>query len=107
MPIVQGLKHWVPLFDKYSLTVAFENHIHSMKRTKPMRGSKVDEQGTVYVGDGQWGTPDVEEELDGEDQLFEVKRKANHVWLVEISDTNATVTAYSSSTGEIIDQFLI
>lgn len=107
MPIVQGLKHWVPLFDKYSLTVAFENHIHSMKRTKPMRGSKVDELGTVYVGDGQWGTPDVEEELDGEDQLFEVKRKANHVWLVEISDTNTTVTAYSSSTGEIIDQFLI
>ena len=105
MPVVQGLKHWVPLFDEHALTVAFENHIHAMKRTKPLRGSRVEDKGTVYVGDGQWGTPGLPEELDAEDQLFEVKRKENHVWLVEISEFNATVSAYSSQSGTIIDHF--
>ena len=105
MPVVQGLYHWVPLFDYYSLSVGFENHIHSLKRTKPLKGSRIVDKGTVYVGDGQWGTPDIEHELDGVEDWMEVKKKENHFWLVEISATNASVTAYSGRTGEVLDQF--
>lgn len=34
-----ALFHWVPNFDKYKVMTAFENHVHSFKRTKPLVGS--------------------------------------------------------------------
>ena len=34
---------------------AFENHVHSFKRTKPLIGSTYSENGTIYVGDGAYG----------------------------------------------------
>lgn len=51
-------KYWVPLFDKYNVTVAFENHAHSLKRTYPLRDNKRAETGTLYIGDGAWGAID-------------------------------------------------
>lgn len=47
--------HWSPLFDKYGVKIAFENHDHAFKRTHPLRANKVDATGTVYLGDGAWG----------------------------------------------------
>lgn len=32
---------WGPVFDKYSLTVALENHDHDYKRTKPLKNGEV------------------------------------------------------------------
>jgi len=51
----EGKKHWTPLFDKYNVTIAFENHLHLYKRTKPVRDNKVDPDGVTYFGDGAWG----------------------------------------------------
>jgi hypothetical protein len=34
----QGRKHWQPLFDRYELMAAFENHDHVFKRSHPIRG---------------------------------------------------------------------
>ena len=51
-------KYWVPIFDKYNVTVAFENHAHSLKRTYPLRDNKKSETGTLYIGDGAWGAID-------------------------------------------------
>lgn len=48
--------HWVPLFEKYGVKIAFENHDHTYKRTYPILQEKVDQKGIVYVGDGSWGT---------------------------------------------------
>lgn len=50
-------KYWGPLFEKYGVYVAFENHDHVYKRTYPIRaGKKVSkEEGIVYLGDGSWG----------------------------------------------------
>lgn len=53
----RGIKYWEPSFDKYNLTVGFENHCHAYKRTKPIRNNAVAESGTVYLGDGAWGVP--------------------------------------------------
>jgi hypothetical protein len=47
--------HWSPLFDKYEVKLAFENHDHCFKRTHPIRAGKVDPKGTIYLGDGAWG----------------------------------------------------
>mmetsp|Transcript_22586 Transcript_22586/g.25114 ORF Transcript_22586/g.25114 Transcript_22586/m.25114 type:complete len:130 (+) Transcript_22586:956-1345(+) len=51
----EGRSIWVPLFDKHQLTMSFENHVHGFKRTKPLKGGKVEQGGTVYIGDGSWG----------------------------------------------------
>ncbi|NIP84525.1 MAG: metallophosphoesterase, partial [Planctomycetales bacterium] len=49
-------QHWVPLFEKYKLTAAFENDHHTYKRTHPLRQNKIDhQQGVLYLGDGAWG----------------------------------------------------
>jgi acid phosphatase type 7 len=48
-------EHWCPLFDKYGVNLAFENHDHTFKRTHPIRAGKIDPRGVVYLGDGAWG----------------------------------------------------
>ena len=50
----KGRKYWQPLFDRYNLTAAFENHDHTLKRTFPIQGPRIG-LGTVYIGDGCWG----------------------------------------------------
>ena len=55
-PISQSMrKHWTPLFDKYGLDAAFENDHHVYKRSKLIKGGKVHDSGTLYIGDGAWG----------------------------------------------------
>ena len=46
---------WVPEFDAAALDAAFEHHVHTMKRTRPMRSSEYDPSGVTYLGDGNWG----------------------------------------------------
>ncbi|MBK9387680.1 MAG: metallophosphoesterase family protein [Planctomycetes bacterium] len=50
-----GRQHWMPLFERHGLEVAFENHDHSYKRTPPLRGGAPAERGVVYLGDGCFG----------------------------------------------------
>lgn len=47
--------HWVPLFEKWKLDVAFEHHDHTYKRTHPILENKRHSEGVVYLGDGAWG----------------------------------------------------
>lgn len=48
--------HWVPLFDKSTVKLVFENHDHTYKRTYPIKNNTIDQDGIVYIGDGSWGT---------------------------------------------------
>lgn len=48
-------EHWVPLFEKYGIRVAFEHHDHAYKRTVPILNGAESEAGIVYIGDGAWG----------------------------------------------------
>jgi len=48
-------RHWVPIFDKEYLDLAFEHNDHAYKRTYPLRSNKVDPTGVIYIGDGAWG----------------------------------------------------
>lgn len=47
--------HWVPLFERYGVDVAFENDHHVYKRTQPIREGAVARDGVTYMGDGSWG----------------------------------------------------
>ncbi len=48
-------EHWVPLFERYGVRLAFEHHDHTYKRTVPIRREQKDPSGIVYIGDGAWG----------------------------------------------------
>ena len=52
----RGLKHWVPLFEKYQIDMAFESDGHVLKRTLPIYKKKHNPtKGIVYVGEGGLG----------------------------------------------------
>lgn len=52
---VRVREHWAPLFERYGVRVAFENHDHAYKRTFPMRGGQRSADGVIFMGDGCWG----------------------------------------------------
>ncbi len=75
-----GRQYWQPLFDRYRLTVAFENHDHVLKRTPRMRNGVGDPLGTLYLGDGCFGRPT--HRLRERDYLA-FSRQVRHFWLVD------------------------
>lgn len=100
---VAGRLFWLSLFDKYELTTAFENHDHTMKRTKPLRDNKVAaniNEGTLYLGDGCWGKSgrDVREEW-----YLEKAISSQHAWFVEVGKKEIQYKAIDHR-GQIIDQ---
>ena len=85
-PISKSMrKHWVPLFDEFSLDAAFENDHHVYKRSKLMKGDKTDPAGTLYIGDGAWG---VNTRKPGAKEYWYVEKfePTRHVIEVEIKD---------------------
>lgn len=87
---------WAPLFDQYGLRVGFEHHDHVAKRTKPIKGNKVAESGTVYIGDGAMGreSRDVDRELRWYDAM-EVSEV--HCWIVDVSNAGVKLEAIDRS----------
>ena len=55
---------WVPLFERYNVDLVCEADGHCIKRTAPIRRSKIDPTGVVYIGEGGLGvgqrTPDAD-----------------------------------------------
>ena len=98
-----GRKHWVPLFDRYKLNAAFENHYHTFKRTKPLRNNQVDPNGTVYLGDGCWGRPPrkIKTQKSWYDEVLARKR---HVWLVDVKGSTVLYRAMDPH-GKIFDSY--
>ena len=95
--------YWCPLFDKYRLPAAFENHNHAYKRTFPIRGNKVDDSGVIYLGDGCWGAlPRVTKNA----WYLEKHERKNNAFLIELTPTSAKIEAVGLQ-GEIIDSLQI
>ena len=99
----EGKKHWVPLFDKYGVTMSFENHIHGFKRTKFLKNGIPDEKGTVYLGDGSWGPLVSSCSLVNQDIIVK-SGILNHVWVIKIDGNNISTVAYDEN-GSILDSF--
>lgn len=98
-------KFWVPSFDAYHLTAAFENHEHSYKRTHPLKGGRIDTAGVIYIGDGGWGV-DKPRRPRGLEQKWYLSHVAplRHFLFVVVEQEKQTVTAISPE-GATIDQF--
>lgn len=103
-----GREHWQPLFDRYRLTTAFEHHDHAFKRTHPIRGKKIDQDGTLYLGDGSWGRgPRM---LRGPKRTHLARRwyldrleSKGHVWRVDVRMDSVVYSAVDAS-GEVFDR---
>lgn len=98
-------KHWVPSFEAYRLTAAFENHEHAYKRTHPLRGGEVSPHGVVYIGDGGWGVkkPRRPRHVDKKPYLAKTA-SARHFLLVDVHQEHQTVRAIDSD-GNTVDSF--
>ena len=100
---VRGRQFWVPLFDQYHLTLALENHDHVFKRTFPLKGGKVVEngKGTVYLGDGCWGrTPRTVTAK----HWYHVKASpTNHFWVLTQKDAGLLCEAVGLD-GKVFDK---
>ena len=97
-------RHWVPLFQRYSLHAAFENHEHAYKRTHPLIDDSEHPDGVVYFGDGSWGAkPRIPKNPRRTSYLAKTKCCRQFI-LVEISNENRSYKAITNE-GEIVDTF--
>lgn len=98
-------KYWVPAFDAYHLTAAFENHEHAYKRTHPLLNDKRDAHGVVYIGDGGWGVKKPRKPRRVDEKLFLAKTESvGHFLVVDVEKEKQTVRAIDAD-GKEIDSF--
>lgn len=99
-----GRTHWLPLFDRYALTVAFENHDHVFKRSKPLRGNEVNPAGTLYLGDGNAGVMPRKPNTDL--WYLEKSGRDSHFWVVETTPERMRFEAVNIR-GEVFDEVTV
>ncbi len=98
-----GRKAWLPIFDRYHLTTAFEHHDHAFKRTQLLRENQYDPHGTLYLGDGCWGMP--ARKVDAELRWYEVKTASlQHFWCVDVGRRRVEYRAVNK-TGQVFDVY--
>lgn len=96
-------KYWVPIFDQFELSAAFEHHDHAYKRTYPLRNGKIDPAGVLYIGDGAWGIakPRVPKE-----RWYLAKTASAQYVLVVTLDGDSRYFKAIDSMGNIIDEYI-
>ncbi|KAM9986131.1 hypothetical protein ACTFIZ_004417 [Dictyostelium cf. discoideum] len=80
---------WGPVFDKYNLTVGYENHYHLYKRSKQLVNGLEHPNGTLYIGDGSWGVETTMKLRDYD--YLEVYGRIQHVIHSMVNSHNSTV----------------
>ncbi len=98
-----GRQHWGPLFDKHGLTVAFENHDHTHKRTPLLKANAVSPEGTLYIGDGCWGR-EPRPTTEGGRWYLERASSVAHFWCVDV-DASGLVYRAIDPRGRVFDVF--
>lgn len=97
--------HWVPVFDQYRLTAAFENHDHDYKRTFRLRHGKLDPSGVQYIGDGAWGVDKPREVRQRKEKWYLMRTaQERHFIMVVLHGDKRHVTAITGE-GKVLDQF--
>lgn len=97
-------RYFVPLFEKYHLTAAFENHDHTFKRTHLIREGKVDPDGVLYMGDGSWGVENPRQPRTPKQSWYIAKSaKVQQVLLVTVNKEGNLYESYDFQ-GELVDR---
>ncbi len=91
---------WSPIFEKYRLRLAFENHNHAYKRTYPLKEDQFDPEGVIYMGDGCWGVAPRKTRSN----LWYVEKKASkNCCTLIVADTARCAIEVFDIGGKIID----
>ena len=98
-------RHWTPIFERFRLHVAFENHDHAYKRTYPLVEGDVHPLGVVYLGDGSWGAqPRIPKSADHSNYLA---KTASARQFIKVTVANDRREFWSiTSEGKIIDHYV-
>jgi len=99
-------KYWTPLFEKYNLSVAFENHEHAYKRTVPILDGTAHPDGVVYMGGGGWGMRPRTSRHCSKHWYLEKSIKCQHCLLVTVENKTLNIIAIDSH-NNIIDEYKI
>lgn len=97
-------RHWVKLFDQMGLNMAFEHHEHAYKRTHPLKGNRIDPQGTIYMGDGAWGTTPRTPRPAEERWYLAHSKAAQHIIVVTVTPSDRKVSAIDVQRGLEFDR---
>lgn len=99
-----GRLYWEPYFDAFNLTTAFENHDHTLKRSKLLSHGQPDEAGVLYLGDGCFGVNprQVEPELR---PYLEHQEGVGHIWVVDVSTAEIHYRALGDQ-GQTLDEYV-
>lgn len=98
-------ENWAPLFERYGVRVAFENHDHAYKRTVPITGGKHDpDDGMVFFGDGAWGVG-VRDTHDVEETWYLEKAESKRHAIIVTLDGDSREFLVVDEDGEVIDEF--
>lgn len=98
-------KNWVPLFEKYGISVAFENDHHNYKRSHRMRNhERDDDNGILYLGDGAWGvtTRTVPKKEDG--WWLANAESRRHLWFVNMNPKGTAKIQAIDDKGKVFDE---
>jgi uncharacterized membrane protein (DUF485 family) len=92
---VIGLDVWEPIFSSFNMTMGFENHDHTLKRTYVIKNGQIltdpNSSGVVYIGDGNMGVTGREPDLTRDFLAF--ASGASHFWTIRcnaVMGINAT-----------------
>lgn len=82
-----GLAYWEPIFKKWKFSGIFENHAHTIKRTKKLGESSSNEkiEGVIYFGEGSWGSNPNKCKMSDVMGIMDVSGHINHVWCLTIN----------------------
>ncbi len=95
-------KHWVPLFEKYHVPLAFEHHNHAFKRSHPIKEGKIDPEGVIYLGDGAWAVPPRRPQPADKLWYLVKSQSINMVYIVTMTQDKCRVEAKNMK-GRVID----
>lgn len=98
-------KNWMPLFDKYSLDVAFEHHDHTFKRSHRLKGGLRSPDGVVYLGDGAWGRGRGDAMPGGREYLAKSENRL-HFWICEANPNSMRFKAMDNA-GMVFDSLTL
>jgi len=100
-------EYWVPLFERFGVRVALENHDHIYKRTHPMLADEVHPAGIVFLGDGGWGVGPSNRgftEPEQQDRYLNRSAQKRNAIIVTLHHAHQHFLAVSDD-GEVIDEY--
>jgi hypothetical protein len=105
-PSPQVRANWVPLFEKYGLSAAFENHEHTYKRSYPIKENRIDPQGVLYLGDGGYAVNKPRKPRTSKEAWYIAVSAASRYFLVVTLDQHQRTYFAVDDRGQRFDQFL-